>query len=321
MGKKVLAFETGGSTFLSGIIEEGSSKIHGLNKEKIACDNKNDYLEEIILCIKETVEQSSFSLKEINSIGVVSAGKWDFKEGIVTPPNLPFKTQPLPIAKNIHENFGRPVYMENDVNAGVLAEMLFGHGKKTDSRYIGYLTISSGIGFGLYDKQKEEIFSGETGQAPEVGHNVVEKNGLKCGCGGRGHWETYGSGNGVVNIYEELHGENISAKKIYERAEKGDERFLEVTEKAAEYNAIGVGQIINAYQPGLIVFGGTPVFKSRKMVFGKLKKLIEDPPRKNEYTYISEEKLPDLRVSELGENNILLGAGAIALKKIEGKRL
>ncbi len=321
MGEKVLAFETGGSTILSGIIDQEYSKIYGLNKKKIISDNKRDYMKDILLCIEETLKQSSFSLKEITSIGVVSAGKWNFKNGFVTPPNLPFRTEPIPVAKRIQKNFEKPVYMENDVNAGVLAEVLFGHGKKSDSRYIGYLTISSGIGLGLYDKQKEEIFSGETGQAPEVGHNVVEKNGLKCGCGGRGHWESYGSGNGVVNLYEKIHGEKMSAKEIYETAFEDDEKSLEVVEKAAEYNAIGVGQIINAYQPGLLVFGGTPVFKSKEMVFGKLKKLIENPTRNHEYTYIDEENMPELRVSELGEKNILLGAGAIALKKFNDKRL
>ncbi len=321
MGEKVLGFETGGSTFLSGIIERGSREIRSINKKKIDQGSKEEYIQDVLENLEKTLDNSEEDIEDIDAIGVVSAGKWDFEKGEVTPPNLPFEKDSIPLGRKIKEKFNKPVYVENDVNAGVLAEVLFGHGKETDSRYIGYLTISSGIGLGLYDREKEEIFSGETGQAPEIGHNVVKRNGFECGCGGRGHWETYGSGNGVVNLAEKKIGKKFSAKEIYDAAERGEKQFVEVIEKSAYYNAVGVGQIINSYQPGTIVFGGTPVLKSTEVVFGKIKELLENPPRKNEFTYVYQENMPELRVTELGENNILLGSGAIALKKLEKCRL
>ena len=321
MGEKVLAFESGGTNFVTGVVERNNKEIESVNRVNISHKGEKEYISSIIETLETTLEESSVSLDEISSIGIVSAGKWDFEKGTVTPPNLPFKGKNLRIAEKVGEHFGKEVYGENDVNAGVLAEMLFGHGKTTDARFVGYLTISTGIGLGIYDTEKDEIISGETGQAPEVGHNIVEPNGLRCGCGGRGHWEAYGSGKGVEKLAKKMLEEDFDAKEVYDRAEEGKDEFMEVIDKSAEYNAIGVGQVINAYQPGILVFGGTPVFKSREIVFENIRDRIKHPEHENKYTYVDDKALPEMVVSKLGGNNILLGAGATALKKLEGKRV
>ena len=317
MERKVLAVETGGSKFITGVVKEGEEKIYGRIEEEITYKSTEEYLSAIISSMTRSLEISEFEESDIDAIGVVSAGKWSKDRQFVDPPNLPFDHDEVPLGREIMNSFELPVFAENDVNAGVLAEVKFGAGMEFGGRYIGYLTISSGIGLGLYDKKHREFFSGEHGQAPEVGHNKLMDKGFECGCGGHGHWEAYGSGNGLENIFRSISGESRDAREILENCEDGDcDRAVSMM---AYYNAMGVGQVINSYQPGMLIFGGSPVFHHPEKVFKRMEEVLKSDD--SEFSFIDDELYPEMKVSELGEDNVLFGAAAVALEGREESRV
>lgn len=324
MSKKVLLLESGGSKFISGVVEGGDTEIKGKNKVAIDQDNKTELIEDMFETMWDSLETSGVSIREIDSVGVISAGIWNYERGVVHPPNLPFKDKFLPLGKKAKEEFEKPVYVENDVNAAVKAEATFGYGKENDVRFLGYLTISTGIGLGLLDSKTGELVSGEKGKAPEVGHNVIVPEGLECGCGGKGHWEAYASGEGMCRLAKKLSNDpnySISTKKLLEKAKKGNKFSQKVIERVAYYNAIGIGHIINQYQPGAIIVGGTPVIEYPELVLDPIVDLLNNPPRKNEFTYIDKDHLPDIKKTELGCDNVAYGAASVAINGDENKRV
>ena len=179
MARKVAVVECGGSKFITGLVEEDSSEIIAKRKVDMEFGSGSEFVESVMQNLKYSIEESGCSLDDIDCIGAVSAGTWDYKEGVVRPPNLPFDDKKIPLGRRIREEFGKRVFVENDVNAAVMAEQVFGYGRDNDVRYIGYLTISTGIGFGLLDTSNSELFVGESGKAPEVGHNVIVPEGFE----------------------------------------------------------------------------------------------------------------------------------------------
>lgn len=128
--------------------------------------------------------------KKLKSIGIAAPGPMDFKHGVIlSPPNMPWHN--LPIVKQLHARFKVPVVLENDAGAAGLAESLEGAGK--DSRYLLYITISTGIGTGLI--AGGEIIHGASD--PEGGHIVIDPKGPQCSCGGQGHFEGAVSGRAI----------------------------------------------------------------------------------------------------------------------------
>ena len=76
MERKVLAVETGGSKFITGVVKEGEEKIYGRIEEEITYKSTEEYLSAIISSMTRSLEISEFEESDIDAIGVVSAGKW-----------------------------------------------------------------------------------------------------------------------------------------------------------------------------------------------------------------------------------------------------
>lgn len=89
---------------------------------------------------------------------------------------------------------GIRVMVENDANCAALGTFW----AQTDDPQRDFMTVymSKGIGAGIVIGGT--LYRGASGNAGEIGHIVVEEDGLPCWCGSRGCLETYGPPRGVV---------------------------------------------------------------------------------------------------------------------------
>ncbi len=215
----------------------------------------------------ETIQQvMPESPADLLGIGLVLPGPIDPYEGIlIAPPNLPWKA--MPIARKVREALGAgPVYIGNDADLAGLAEHQLGAGK--GARNMVYMTISTGVGSGIILDGRPYI---GRGQAGEAGHMVVDPNGPVCGCGHRGHLESYASGTGIARITRERLaagepsslrdrvGDNlgdVSARIVGEEARKGDALSLSVITQAGHYLGIALANLMMLINPDMFVFGG-----------------------------------------------------------------
>jgi len=150
--------------------------------------------------------------------------------------------------------------VENDMNAGAFGEKT--HGRARGMRDVIFLTISTGIGAGII--VGERIYRGSGGLAGEVGHTVVDLNGLLCGCGRRGCWEMIGSGTAHRRRIREAFAsgtwpqmtEEPTPAEVTRRAATGDRAAHALVLRTARYIGIGVANLVNLYDPEAVIFTG-----------------------------------------------------------------
>lgn len=133
-------------------------------------------------------------------IGVGAPGLINTREGIiVNAVNLEWKN--LQLAKLLRTKYKLPVYVLNDSQAAAIGEFVYGGGYKADENLV-VINVKHGIGAGILVNGR--LFQGDGGGAGEIGHVVVQENGLACRCGKHGCLETVASARAVVQRAKSL---------------------------------------------------------------------------------------------------------------------
>lgn len=239
--------------------------------------------------------------REFSSLGISAAGPLDLSAGaMVHSPNMAFPL--VPLRDELAEQFSCPVLITNDCMAGAFAEYTIR--KQENIRNLVYITMSTGLGGGAVVDGKP--LCGFQGNAAEIGHFTVDEiYQLRCSCGHMGHWEAYASGAGIPVFFRkwsEVTGRDSppveSAAELFDRADRGDENAAAFFQELARINGRGISDVIVAYAPEIIVFGG-PVAQEHQ-------ERILQPVREHIDTYLP---MPKLVCSELSGLAPLLGAG------------
>ena len=229
--------------------------------------------------------------RSLGLIGVSAGGPLDPTTGtILEPPNLPGWR--VPIRDILQERFQVPVHVENDANAGAVAEWRFGAGRGV--RDLAFLTMGTGIGAGLILDGR--LHRGHRNLAGELGHQVIVHGGRLCGCGKRGCLEAYASGAGIAGrLGEEWPGGPSTAREVTHRARAGDPRSLEFLRRTADYLAHGLANLVFIVDLQRVILG-TIVVGAGQLILDPLTARLEELLWKDFYRGL--EVVP----AELGED-------------------
>jgi glucokinase len=203
---------------------------------------------------------------EILGVGVGAPGPLDTKRGIVLlTPNLGWVNMPL--RQLIHDRLGLPAALDNDANCAVLGEWWVGAAR--GARHAIGITIGTGIGGGLIVDGR--LYHGASDVAGEIGHTTIDTEGRRCKCGNYGCLEAYASGpNIALRAVEEMEAgaesrlralvggdlRKITAQTVYQAAADGDELALEVVNDTAKFLGVGIGNLLNVFNPEVVVVCG-----------------------------------------------------------------
>jgi glucokinase len=205
----------------------------------------------------------------VAGIGIVSPGPVDPRLGvIVNPGNLPCWRN-YPLVAEIKKSRGLPTILDNDANAAALAEARWGAG--AGYSFVFYVTIGTGIGVGII--LDGAIYHGRTGAAGEGGHVSIDYHGPSCPCGKRGCIEALAAGPAVARrARERLEAGGAAAKALLSLADgnpatvttemvakawrAGDPLATAILEETAYLLAIWLGNMIDLFDPDVIVVGG-----------------------------------------------------------------
>ncbi len=162
----------------------------------------------------------------------------------------------------LEEQFGLPVWVENDVNAAALGEAWLGSGKNRGD--IAMITLGTGIGGAII--KDGNVYRGINGAAGEFGHIRLYRYGLACTCGLSGCYEQYASTGALVRKIKSaleqdatsmLHGvSKLNGETIFQVERKGDILAREVINDWIYHIAWGLSTIIHSLNPELIIIGG-----------------------------------------------------------------
>lgn len=240
-----------GGTFIKAAIVEKNGKIV-LSSKTPTPQRGSEIPERVVEIIGDLTKRANVAMGDINSIGIGAPGVCDSKEGvIINCPNIP-GCKNISICEYITKKTGVKSFLDNDANCAALGEYM-----TWDSKPEGFIfiTLGTGVGGGIIIGGK--ILRGVNSAAGEVGHIVIVKDGEMCNCGRRGCWERYASVSALVRQSKAAgFTGDVSGRTVFEEKNKGNKRAEEVLDKWLEYVAEGICDMVNIFQPDVIVIGG-----------------------------------------------------------------
>jgi glucokinase len=208
--------------------------------------------------------------------------------------------------KDLTQVFQVKVAIENDGDAAALGEAGWGAGRNKNK--LIYVTVGTGIGTGfILDGQ---LYRGVDQSHPEIGHHLIDPSGPPCGCGFRGCWESLAAGPAMVawlvgnapSTYSHL--ADLTAKRICELAQQGDEWAMLAVKNESRYLGLGLANLVTMFVPEIIVLGGS-VMKSASLFLDEIRKTIAASCR-----FVPFERT-ELALASLGEDSNLIGAARV----------
>lgn len=317
--RSVLGVDVGGTKVAAGPVSRAGAELAPCLVEPSRGENAAVFLE----ALEDTLRRALVEFKDFNpsAIGLACAGTVDVQRGVVvSSPNLPLRE--IPLAAALRDALDIPVFLENDANAAALGEAVAGAGRGL--RHVVMLTLGTGVGGGLFLDGR--IYHGTSGGAGELGHMVVQRDGLACGCGHRGCLEAYASGPALVR-YAAAHAgqpewdpENallslkdqgrLTGGAVGRLAAAGHPGAVSAVRQLAEWLGVGLVSITNIFDPQMIVVGGG---------VGELGELLVAPAREHVRTGAMPpgRDLVEITCAKLGNKAGLVGAGLVAWAAVE----
>ena len=316
MGKYAVGVDLGATNVRVGIGTKEGRILKKISEKTDKSHGSDGISKQIIGMIYSIINDSK---ENVLGIGVGSIGPLNIKNGtIAQSPNIPYNS--VPLREPIKKEFNTSITLLNDCNSAVVGERKFGAGKGLDN--LVYLTLSTGIGGGVF--VDGHLLLGKDGNASEMGHIVIDiEERLRCGCGKRGHWEAYCSGRNIPNyvrmrLKEAVYRDSSLRKRViawlqeettemlFEEAENGDKAARDIVEDIGKLNAAGFASIINLYDPSIITVGGSMALKHESLILNPIKKYVPN--------YVIN-RVPEIRITPLGEDAVLMGAIAIVYQQ------
>ena len=312
----LLAMDLGGTKIVTAMVSPKGEILCRENIPTLADEGVEAVIGRMLASIDSVMGKMDLSHLSPPRIAIAAAGAIDSHRGTVTDsPNLPGWCD-VPLKQIVEEAFGLPTFLLNDCSAAVLGEHYFGVGRGVDN--LIYVTVSTGIGGGIMIDGN--LYTGVSGSAGEVGHMTIDVNGPRCNCGNDGCLEILASGKAIAReaqrliaqgaktrILEFAEGEvdNVTAKTVAAAALQGDALALEVISRAATYLGIGMANLVNIFNPEMIIIGGG---------LSKMGDMLLNPTRQVVARRAFQVAAERVRIvaSELGDQNAVLGAAVFA---------
>ncbi|OGO07953.1 MAG: hypothetical protein A2Y92_02210 [Chloroflexi bacterium RBG_13_57_8] len=317
----VLALDIGGTKISMAVITPRGKLLAGGVCPTHVKEGVAAVIERLCRATEEFLEQSGLERSGLAAIGIACAGGIDSARGVVvTPsPNLPDWSD-VPLADIIGKKFGVAAFLVNDASAAALGEHRYGAGKGVKNLVL--FTMGTGIGGGVIADGR--LYLGAVGGAGELGHMTIEAAGPKCGCGNTGCLEMLASGRAVErdainrlrrgeksHLYDMTKGKikNITAQMVGQAARGGDPLALDVISRAAYYLGIGMVNIVNIFNPEMVILGGG-MAELGDMLLGPGRRMVE------ERAFSVSSRAVRILTARLGNEAGVYGAAAYALAQV-----
>ena len=307
-----IGIDIGGMSIKSGIVNNGKI-IDRLVKETDIQGDLDNLIEDIVYLVNELVIKNNINIEQVGTIGIGFPGIVT-NEGVVTCVNLGFKN--ALIVPKLNKNFkNTKVKVGNDANVAALAEYIYGSMRGYDTGVM--ITLGTGVGGGIVVNGK--LITGANGVGAEIGHMMISSNYYDCNCGNNGCFETFCSATAIIKYTQKLLDEDretiirkmcendinkITAKMVFDAYRENDEVAVEVIKRFKKYLAMGLGNIVNFMDPGVISIGGG-VSNASDILLDGLSEEIK------KYLVYKDTAIGDIVIAKFKNDAGILGASAL----------
>ncbi|MGQ9616724.1 MAG: ROK family protein [Spirochaetota bacterium] len=318
-----IGLDLGGTNLKGGIVSDNGDVYQFTITPSGVPEGPKKILENLIVLTGFFLKKADEMGISISGIGVATPGIIDPSYGGITggADNLP-GWRGTPFMRTLYEEFKLPVHAHNDVTAITLGELRHGAGRGKQNVILA--AFGTGIGGGIVVDGK--LYGGHTGYGGEIGHMVIRADGYRCSCGIRGCWEEYASIRGIMRtarnyiskdslkestIYIKINNkiENLTPKVLFDSAREGDRLALQIIDEVGNNAAIGIGNLINIFNPELFIVGGG-IALAGEIFVESIKKHI------HKWSLKDSREATEILLAELGEKAGVVGASTLVFENI-----
>lgn len=262
----IIGVDVGSTTMSGGLVTEDGDVLTAIETPTHR-DGAGTEFETLQTIVRELIAAARARDCRVDGIGVGLAGIVDMDGGTMRKGIHRMRgLAGAPIAERLRAIGGVPVFLDNDVNALALAEWTWGVGRGAASMVM--LALGTGVGGAVIIDG--HVVRGKNGYGGELGHVSVNFAGRVCLCGTPGCLAAYAAGFGIATEYHRrTHGTGAwpydgwdvdqqlsNAEAVFRAAEAGDAIAIALIEEACQALGAGIGGIVNALNPDVVVATG-----------------------------------------------------------------
>lgn len=314
-----------GGTKISALVTDESGKVLGRAKKKSRAEKgAESVLRRAAETAKQACAEATESWEAVRVIGVGAPSPILPDGTAVAAPNMGW--QNLPLTKRLTALLDKPVFAENDCNAGTYGEFAVGGHSKANT-LIG-IFMGTGLGGGII--KDGQLITGENNMAAEIGHMTIAVDGRPCGCGKRGCAEAYASKRGMGYAFKQAilldrrpsmltefgmedGYENVKSSILKKGWLAEDAVVRETLLSAARYLGVTAGNLITLLGPNVIVLGGGVM----DALGDELLPVVREYAERHSFPTRSAEDTR-LELATLGDDAVALGAMAYGKARLGG---
>lgn len=309
-----------GVDFILAILTDFTAQVLWQRREDTdRAEGQETILTKALGIVRQAVAMGESTHNPFLGIGVGVPGLVDVSSGtLLFAPNLRWRD--VPLRDIFFQELDAPVFVDNDANVAAMGEKYFGAAQRSQD----FVYLGAGVGLGGGIVLDGQPYRGSGGYAGEVGHMTMVSDGERCNCGNRGCWETLVSQTAVVNrvrrdveagnasrVSQLVKGqpERTSVPIIVQAAEEGDAVARQALEETGVYLGIGIANLINAFNPELVILGGVMSLASDYLL-PAIKRTIEGR------SLAWSRRMTRVIASSYGPNACVMGGVALVLHHI-----
>ncbi len=335
--KCVIGIDLGGTNVRAGAFyQDGSPAGQSFSNPSNAQHGTQAVLEAVA---KTVHEAAAASADQPSAIGLAIPGHIDDEVGqVVWAPNFGEEIngvfvswRNVPIREPLSKLVDLPLHMGNDANLAALGEYRFGCGKNS-ARCLVLLTLGTGVGGGVVMAASSVqgqasgsliLLGGNKGGA-ELGHTVINYQGMDCNSGEYGSVEGYIGRDALIKRAQRrlsrgresilaslVEGDlsKLTPKHLSQAADLGDEVSIEVLEEAGTMLGVAIGNYINVFAPDIVAIGGQ-IARAGEWLLGPARKTARNVGAPS--LFVDAKIVVAEQIADAG----MLGGAALALENI-----
>ena len=306
-----IGIDVGGTNLKAGLVDQGGT-ILAVERTPLDFRGPESFADTLASLAKAVMASGGAAAQDVEYVGIGIPGAVAGGDILYTA-NIPMKN--VPLEKLFRQHLDLPVLLGNDADCAAVGEWSCGVGRGT--KHFIVITLGTGVGGGMILNGK--LYSG-CGAGGEVGHIVVQKDGVPCNCGRRGCWEAYASATGLIretteamkahpeSLLHQVAAQNgaVDGRTSFQAAEQGDETALAVCRSYAEYLASGLTDLVNILHPEAVALGGGVAAAPEYLLLDPVREIVA---RECYARHVGQ--VPHIVRAELGNDAGIIGAAML----------
>ena len=306
-----IGIDVGGTNLKAGLVDQ-SGTILAVERTPLDFRGPESFADTLASLAKAVMASGGAAAQDVEYVGIGIPGAVAGGDILYTA-NIPMKN--VPLEKLFRQHLDLPVLLGNDADCAAVGEWSCGVGRGT--KHFIVITLGTGVGGGMILNGR--LYSG-CGAGGEVGHIVVQKDGVPCNCGRRGCWEAYASATGLIretteamkahpeSLLHQVAAQNgaVDGRTSFQAAEQGDETALAVCRSYAEYLASGLTDLVNILHPEAVALGGGVAAAPEYLLLDPVREIVA---RECYARHVGQ--VPHIVRAELGNDAGIIGAAML----------